>query len=247
MFVYLNGRRVWVELQAADSGGNDGGGNDLPSDVVKSFERLLERNGGNANNVAMLLFTENKELRDQKRQLEGKVPTVGAIVLSGDEAKTWAAYQALGAPEQVKQGLDERIQLQGKLSAQERDALLRTVAETAGYKASVLANLDRVAKAEGKTLGFELRDTIVDGKTVKAAYVKDGDKDSPLTDYAATNWADFMPSLTAQIAQQQVSGTRYVTQHAGNGGQGSSDVVSKFLSNHEASQAAVKNPLLKGQ
>lgn len=196
--------------------------NDGTTGSEAAFQRLLDRYKNDGIALAEKLFAENFTYREEQRQLKqqvseltAKVPAADATLLTGDDLTAWNTYKALGKPDEIKQGLDERTSLQGKLSAQERDALLRTVAETAGYKASVLANLDRVAKAEGKTLGFELRDTIVDGKTVKVAYVKDGDKDSPLTDYAATNWADFMPSLTTQIAQQQVSGTRYVTQHAG--------------------------------
>lgn len=227
MFVYLNGRRVWVELQAADGGGNDGGGDDalLPkgqdqsTNVLKSFESLLKRHGDNANAVAQLLFNENKELRDTKRELERKLPADGSLVLTGTDATDWATYKALGKPDEVKTFLDERTQLQGKLSGMERETLLRTVADAAGYKSSVLANLDRMAKAEGKALAFEVRDVTIDGKPVKTAFVKDGDKEAALTDYAQNNWTDFMPSLAAQgAAATPPPGTRYLAQHAGNGG-----------------------------
>lgn len=252
MFVYLNGRRVWTELNAADSGGNDGGGD---GDRDQAFQRLLDRKNSDGISLARELFTENynyrrnnEELKRQVGDLQGKAAPEGAVMLTGDNAKAWIAYQALGKPEEVKQGLDERTQLQGKVSAQEREALIRGVAEAAGYKPAVLANLDRVAKAEGKTLGFELRDTTVDGKVVKVPYVKDGDNASPLTDYAVTNWADFMPALSVQgTQQQQPAGTRFPLQHAATGTQGGQDFVDKFLTEQQTSQAAVKNPLLKGQ
>lgn len=250
MFLYINGRRVWVELQAADSGGNDGGGND------SALQRLLDRYKGDAMALAEKLFSENFTYREKQRQLEqqvtelsGKVPTAESVVLTGADATAWATYKALGKPEDIKQGLDERTKLQGDLATKDRNELIRGVAEVAGYKPSVLAKLDSTAKAEGKALGFELRDVTVDGKAAKVAYVKDGDNASPLTDYATTNWADFIPSLTAAQGnqqQQQNQGTRHVTQHAGSGTQGGQDIVSKFLSEQQASQAAVKNPLLKG-
>ena len=250
MFVYMNGRRVWVELSAPDGGGNDSGGGDdkaLPSDVIKSFERLLERNGGNANAVAMLLFDENKSLREQKRQAEGRIPADGSIVLTGADAQSWQAYTALGKPDELKQGLEERSQLQGKLQGMERETTLRSVAETVGYKASVRANLDRMAKAEGKALGFEERETTVDGKPVKVAYVKDGDREAALTDYAASNWADFLPALAAQggAQAQTQTGTRYPAQHAGNGQSGKPDPVADFIQRQEEARAKVKNPLVK--
>ncbi len=197
------------------------------SDKDSAFQRLLDRYKNDGIAMAEKLFDENFHYRGQIRQLEqqvlavqSKAPAEGSVVLTGADAQTWAAYQALGKPDELKQGLEEKTQLQGKLQGMERETTLRTVAETVGYKAGVLANLDRMAKAEGKALDFNVRDTTVDGKTVKAAFVKDGDKELPLTEYATTNWADFMPALTVQGTQQQAqSGIRYPTQHAGNGNQ----------------------------
>ena len=251
MFVYLNGRRGWTELSAPDGGGNDSGGGDdkgISSDVIKSFERLLERNGNNANAVAQLLFNENRDLRDAKRDLERKLPGDGSLVLTGNDAQTWSAYTALGKPDELKVHLEERTQLQGRLQGMERETVLRSVAETVGYKASVLANLDRMARAEGKALSFDVRDTTVDGKPAKVAYVKDGDKDYPLTDYASANWADFLPSLTVQgtvQTQAQPAGTRYPAQHARSAAGGKTDPVADFIQRQEEARAKVKNPLLR--
>jgi len=223
------------------------------SDKDGAFQRLLDRHKNDGLAMAEKLFGENFAYRTQIRQLEqqvlqaeGKLPGEGSVVLTGNDAQSWAAYQALGKPDELKQGLEEKTQLQGKLQGMERETTLRTVAETVGYKAGVLANLDRMAKAEGKALAFDVRDTTVDGKTVKAAFVKDGNKELPLTEYAATNWADFMPSLTVQgTQQQQASGIRYPAQHAGNGAGGKSDPVADFIQQQEQARAAVKNPLLK--
>lgn len=56
---------------------------------------------------------ENASLREKKRALEAKVPAEGATVLTGDDAKRWDAFQALGkTPEELAAGLvmtaDER-------------------------------------------------------------------------------------------------------------------------------------------
>lgn len=248
MFVYLNGRRVWIELSAPDGGGNDGG-----SDSSAAFKSLLEKHNNDGVRVAEKLFDENFRYRGQIRQLEqqvsdikGKVPAEDSVVLTGADATDWATYKALGKPDEVKTFLDERTQLQGKLSGMERETLLRTVADAAGYKSSVLANLDRMAKVEGKALTFEVRDVTIDGKPVKTAFVKDGDKEAALTDYAQNNWADFMPALAAQgTTTQQQTGTRYLAQHAGNGNGVKPDPVGDFLQKQEADRAKVKNPLLK--
>lgn len=242
MFIYLNGRRVWTELSAADSGGNDG------SDGAKAaFERLLERNNNDAARVAEKLFDENYQYRKEIRQLEQQVPPAGAVVLSADDAGTWQAYQALGKPSEVKQALEERTKLQGDLVTRDRELLLRSVADTAGYKPGVLASLDRLAKAEGKVLDYVVKDVqTADGKTVKMSYVKEGDKELTLPDYVATNWTDYAPALVVQpLEVAQTNGTRFVTQHAGNGSASKTDPVAEFMKRQETSRAAVKNPLLK--
>lgn len=241
MFLRMHGRRIWTELNEADKGTGSG---DLPVDVVKSFERLLERHGNSATTVAQLLFTENKELRDKARQLESRLPAEGALVLSGNDVAAWQAYQTLGKPDDIKQGLEERTQLQGQLSGAQRAETLRTVAEAVGFKPTVLTNLDRMAKAEGKELAFTVRDEQRDGKAIKVAYVKDGQTETALTDYAQSNWADFLPALSAQ-GTQQPTGTRYPAQHVGSSAQKQDDPVAAFLEKQKANQAAIKNPLLK--
>jgi hypothetical protein len=243
MFIYgINGRRTWVELQAPDEGG--GGGDDSPTDkVLKGIESLLKRHGNDSSEAIKTLYTENKAYRDEIRDLKAKVPAEGAIILTGDDAVHWAAYKTLGKPEEIKQGLDEKTQLQGKLQGLERDSILRNVAETAGYKPTVLMNLDHMAKSQGKMLAYEVREVTQDGKPVKVAYVKDGDKELPISDYATATWGDFLPALTnGQSAQQ--SGTRFLTQHVGGGG-GKTNLVDTFLQEQEAQRAAVKNPLIK--
>jgi hypothetical protein len=56
---------------------------------------------------------ENAALREKKRAAEAKVPPEGATVLTGDDAKRWDAYTALGkTPEELAAGVvltaDER-------------------------------------------------------------------------------------------------------------------------------------------
>lgn len=242
MFIYgINGKRQWVEVQDADKEqGGDGG-------ELAGMRALLDKHKGDAMAVVGILYNENYSLRESNRQLKARQAPEGATVLTGEDAQSWATYQALGKPADLKTAVEERTQLQGKLAGMERETTLRSVAEAAGYKPTVLANLDRIAKAEGKTLTFDVRETQQDGKPVKVAYVKDGDKELSISDYANANWADFLPALTAVqgSGQQQQGGTRFVAQHSGSGAQGKQDPVEDFIAKQDELRKAEKNPLIR--
>lgn len=247
MLIFRNLPDVLFRFDADTSQGGDTG--DLPDAVVKAFEKLLERKGGDASAVAQMLFHENKQYRDRISELTGKVPPEGTLVLSAEEAKDWQAYRQLGTAADVKQGLEQRTQLQTQVEEAQRNETLRTIAETAGYKPTVLAQLDRMAKAQGKALAFEVRDVQTDGKTARVPYVKDGDKEQSLSDYATANWGDFLPALQVPsqgLGTQAANGTRFPAQGTGNtGAQGAADLVAKFQQEQSERDKAVKNPLLR--
>jgi hypothetical protein len=72
-----------------------------PSDLSEKLKKNTE------------LEADNKKLRDERTELRKKVPGEGAVVLQGDDAKRWDAFQALGkTPEELAAGLvltpDER-------------------------------------------------------------------------------------------------------------------------------------------
>lgn len=215
--------RNWTNarlLFEADKGGGSG-----DNKVEDSFQRALDRRNNDGVALAREMFDDNfqmrrknKELSDKIAELSGKVPADGSLVLTGDDAAAYAAYKALGKPEEVKQGLDARVQLQGQLDSMARDSAIREAAEAAGYKFTVLQDRDKVARSDGKTLTFAVREVETDGQKSKVAYVKDGDSEKPLTDYAREQWGDFMPSLVVQGTTSAASGTAYPAQHAGSGG-----------------------------
>lgn len=234
---------------ALDANG-DGGGEGNPqggANPTASFQRLLERHNQDALAMAQRLFDENYQYRERIRTLEAQAPAQGSVVLSAEEAGRWAQYQQLGSVETVQQGLQQRDQFQGELAGLRRAETLRSVAEVAGYKPGVLGNLDRMAKAEGKDLAFEVRE--VDGKRV--AYVKDGTTETTLTDYANQQWADFLPALQQAPAQgsqsaAQQPGTRFPAQNPGTqGSQPSGSLVDKFVKEQQEKAGQKKNPLLK--
>lgn len=239
--------RNWTNarlLLEADKGGSGSGSGELPDSVVKAFEKLLERKGGDASAVAMMLFDENKHYRDQISELRGKVPAEGALVLTGDDVTAYQAYKALGTHEEVKQAIEQRGQLQGQLDNLARESAIRDAAAAAGYKFSVLQDRDKVARIDGKLLSYAVREVEKDGAKAKIAYVKDGDLEKPLAEYAQEQWAEFMPSLVQ--GAQQVNGTPYPAQHAGTGGnQKPVDFVAAYQQEQAEKDKAVKNPLLK--
>lgn len=163
---------------------------------------VLEQYGRDALRLAEKLAdvqSDNYRLREERRTLKqqlvdtsGKVPGEGAKVLTKDEADAYSAYVALGTPETVKSALEGVQTTTAELTGLKRERAIRAAAEAVGYKASVLTtlagDLDIQTKA-GK-----------DGSPL-VYVVKDGNEIA-LTDYAAKEWADFLPSLAPKAKQE---------------------------------------------
>lgn len=161
---------------------------------------VLEQYGRDALRLAEKLAdvqSDNYRLREERRGLKQEVATLkerqpaeGTRVLSKEEADEYGAYVALGKPADVKKAIDANGEASAKLAKLERDAQLRTAADAAGYKPSVLSTLAgdldiQVEAKEGKPLVY---------------VVKDGEKIA-LADYAAKEWADFLPALAQGTTQ----------------------------------------------
>jgi hypothetical protein len=224
----------------------------LSEEAMKAFNKRLEKLDNNAQAMAMLLFGENFQLRDKVRSMEGRVSPEGATVLTGDDAKAWDIYKALGKPETVKQGLDERGQFQGELESLRREAILRRVAEVAGFKYNILADREKAARADNKPLAFEVREVEVDGVKKATAFIKEGSTEKTAEDYAREQWSDYLSVLqVTQGGDQQQSttaahnGTRFIGQTAANGGnRGAPDPVAKFLQEQAEAAKAISNPFV---
>lgn len=166
---------------AAGQGSNTG---NLPDNVVQSFEKFIEKHGGDSKTAALVLFSENKEFRDEIRTLKGKV-------LAGDEAVELQRYRDLGKPSELEAAKQERDEYKGKIAERERSDYLEKIAVAAGYKASVLKEIAGDQE-------YVEKDEKVAGQLVKKVYVKDGDKEVFVDDWMKANKADFMPSLQAE-------------------------------------------------
>ena len=202
------------------------------------FQNLVQRQGG-ADAAALLLYQENHSYREKLRlaeqqlsDLRGKLPGEGAVVLDADKAKTWEAYQALGAPDEVKKVKDEYAGLK-------QEAHFRAVAEVHGFNPVVLGKL-------ATDLTIELGEETASGKTVKVAYVVQADgKKIALPDYAKQTWQPFLPALQAGAAQQQPAqkGTPFVRQQTGGGGS-TPNKVEEWREKQRKAQEGKKNPLM---
>jgi hypothetical protein len=184
------------------------------------------------------LREKNRTLKDQVKDLEGKVPGQGSVVLGSDDAKALEAYKALGDLETLKTALGERDKFKGELGVLQREGVLRDVAEAAGFKLPVLKTL------AGDDLSFEIKEVEKDGKKARTAFVKNGDGEKDIAEYAKEKWADFLPSLQAQPPAP--AGTPYPNQTSG-GPPPKSDVLSDFKKSSQDRRQAAPNPLVSSK
>jgi hypothetical protein len=215
------GQQQGQNTQGGGSGGQEQGGN-RQSDadrITAGFQRLLDRHG---DGLSMVLYRDNYELRERVRRLQEQVAPEGGVTLNKEQAQTWASYQQLGAPADLKTAVEARTTAETKLAQLERDGQLRDVAAAAGYRFSVLR--DRDVAAGGLTY------TITEKDGAKVVTVKDKEgKEHSLADYAKAQWGDYLPALQERSAGES-TGTTYVRQApAGSGERGSTDPVAERL------------------
>jgi hypothetical protein len=129
------------------------------------------------------------------RPLAEKVPKEGSVVLAGDDAKAWEAYKALGKPDDVKKKLEKLPELETKVADVDNAEQMAKAAEPLGWNPKPLAKLAK----DHKLTFVEVKDEVVNGKTVKVPYVKGPEANATpvkLEDFAQQHFADFMPALT---------------------------------------------------
>lgn len=208
-------------------------------DPRTGFQNLVERQGG-VDAAAFLLYQENHGYRDRLRQteqqlrdLQGRLPGEGAVVLAPEQAQAWQSYQALGQPDEVQQRIADYSRLQ-------REAHFRDVAEAHSFNPVVLAGLPGAAD-----LTIEIGEETLNGKTSRVAYVVQADgKKIALPDYAAQTWGPFLPALQAGgAAAATPSGTRFVHQQTGSG-KAPSGKVEEWREKQRKAQEGKKNPLM---
>lgn len=252
--------RFWVAafmLLAPDgdgSGGGDGegsGGDSGSSSSEKGFQKRLARHD-DALSLAHELWEDNHNYRRRNAELTtkltettGKVPVAGTVVLTTEQAQQWAAYQALGTPDKVKESIDKAGELQTKLDQTARQVILRDAATVAGFNYAALEDAVMLTETKGgKKLSFEVKEVDTNGEKVKTGFVKDGEVVKPIAEYAQENWGTLLPALTVQgessSTEQASGGTTYPSQHQGSGGGSKPNTpkqqTQQTLSNHYPSR-----------
>jgi hypothetical protein len=200
-------RDTWSQgQQMADSATETKGPDGKPAeppvtpDLSKAADGLVAKHG-DPTAALLVLLGENYKARDTVRELKAKLPADGSLVLTGDDAKAWSRYRAAGDPKTVEAALTERDAYRTEAEGYRRDKHHADVAAVAGYKPAVLT---RLATTDGLSLRVDDgKDKL--GKPVKLAVVvakgaDDKETVTPLADYAAAHWQDFLPALAAVSA-----------------------------------------------
>lgn len=171
------------------------------SEIKDALEALLKEHDGDRNSALRVLIQENQGLHGLLSDAEARLPPDGSVVLSGDDAKAWKHYRELGEPGDVRKAVAERDQFKAEAGTLRKKEVVREAAGLHGYRPAVLEKLAaevEVAVVDGKGK---------DGKPAKLAVVREpGPKEgetveTPLADYAAARWADFLPSLQSEPAR----------------------------------------------
>lgn len=152
-------------------------------DLTEQARNLAQKHG-DASAAIVHLLHEAKGYRDELRDLKGKVPGAGAVVLTADEAAAWAAYRNLGKPEDVKKAVRERDEFAQEVATSRREKEMVPIAEITGYKVPLL-----MALADRDKVAFVVKEEKRGGEAEKVVHVKgEGDETTPFHEYAEAKW-----------------------------------------------------------
>jgi hypothetical protein len=190
-----------------------------PADTMADFRKLLNEVTSSAAGGTALseretkLLRENYKVREKVRELTGQLETAtkkvtpeGATVLTGDDAKAWIAFKALGKkPEELTTVLTEHGTLTQEKAQREAQAALDDVAQSLGI--TNVRAFKRLIAAEGLTVStktVKVKDEesgrMVDEQVpvVLKRGAKEGTEPEPLADVLERDFAEDIPTLLAE-------------------------------------------------
>jgi len=175
------------------------------NNAAEAYQNLLKKHNDDANAVALKLFGENFEYRNEIRELKKKIPADGVVLLTKEEAALWQAYRDLGVePDDIKSSLDKIPTLEAENQKLTKRDKLRSV-EKLGYDLEVLEDrLSAFPTAELSTK--KVKDEKDKTKEVEIPYITLDGKESSLDDFAKTHFPKFLPVLKVNEAQPIKSG-----------------------------------------
>jgi len=148
------------------------------------------------------LEADNKQQRDQLRDLKAAVPAEGMVAVPKEKADALAAYEKLGKPDDLANVASERDTLRQKDAARTRQDAIRAAVEAAGWPAETVATLEDMRSLDGAA--FEVRAEKNDkGEEVRMPYLTlsgEGKQAQKLTDFAAS--APQLKGLKTAVAEQ---------------------------------------------
>lgn len=198
----------WLDHAAAFD--KDKGADDADDKLSKAVSRLITKKGGETEAITMLLKENGgyrdkiRDLKSQVSDLEAKVPEDGAVVLTGDDLKAYTTLKEQGSLEDITKKLIEATEAQSELAGYKKKERLAEVAKSAGVNLEALtlvgSDKEYVVKKEGQE---------------EKVFVKDGDKEVALSDYADKNWAGVKDSLFSDGSLSEQSTRRVLNQRPG--------------------------------
>lgn len=217
----------------------------LPADdnVSQAFQNLLARQNNDGLALARLLFQENYQGREERRQLQQQLQEAqmralpaGHVAAPQADAEALASYRALGTLEALNSSLAD-------LNGLRRNQTIHRAAGLLNLKGAVLARL------LPETVEMEFRQEIHDGKAVEVPTIKVNGHQQALQQYVENELKDFAPAL--KELTQGGSGTssadqKFVRQPGGGGNplDDKNDPVKARVA-AMAEQARQSNPLMK--
>lgn len=176
------------------------------AELETMFQRVAGKYGGEKE-ASLRLTRDNFKYRERIKALERELeaaksaaPSEGATVLSGDDAKEWEAFKALGKKaSEVSASLTKGEEATAKLAGMEWEQGARKAAQAAG-----ITNADAFLLLPGvRDLTFETRTEKEDGKDVERVLYKGKDGEAKtLTRDAIESRADWKPLAAALFTEE---------------------------------------------